>query len=319
MFKHSKWAAPRLVLALAAAAASALAIPAPTSAVAGDRPFDEIIVFGASDCDTGNDFILTKGLVCPPPYFGGRFSNGPAWVEWLAKRLGFGRPTVDRFYPFPSEAGGTNYAYGGAETGSGFFNCVVLADGTEACGPNVGLQIEMFFADRGGVALDGDELIVIQAGDNDSSPTIAARNMGEHIATLAVAGGKWFLIPNMGRRSSVPGVPGAGPAADNFMATFNEVLAEELFALEVAFDITIFRFDLLGLHDDILKNPARYRLKNVTDPACPGCGFGIPEPSAADTIVPNPDEYMYWDFFHFTRVVNKIVGDAAADFVLAGP
>jgi hypothetical protein len=94
--------------------------------------------------------------------------------------------------PAPREAGGTNYAFGGATTGSGYFACVVLADGTEVCLPNVGLQIEMFFAD--GRTLDGDELIVLHAGDNDASPEIAARNMGEHIAGLAAAGGKWFLV-----------------------------------------------------------------------------------------------------------------------------
>lgn len=309
MFEHSQWAAPRLVLAVAVAAAVALAAPAPTPAVAADRPFDEIIVFGHSAADNGNGFILTDGVACAPPYFGGRFSNGPLWVEWLAKRLGFGRPTETRFYPFPSLAGGTNYAVGGAETGDGYtFSGLV---------PNVGVQIEMFFAD--GRTLDGDELIVIQAGDNDSSAPIAARNMGEHIATLAAAGGKWFLIPNVARLSQDPGAPVAGPALDKFTAEFNQLLAGELDALEMAFPaITICRFDYLGLQDAMLDVPAAYGLTNVTDPACPGAGFGFPEPGAEGTIVPNPDEYMYWDFFHFTRVVHKIAGDAAADLVLAG-
>ncbi len=106
---------------------------------------------------------------------------------------------------------------------------------------------------------------------------------------------------------------------DRFTATFNAELDAELDAVEAIFDITIFRFDLLALQDAMINNPAAFGLTNVTDPACPGCGFGIPAPGAEHTIVPNPDEFMYWDLFHFTRVVHRIVGDAAADLILAGP
>ncbi|MCL4787387.1 MAG: hypothetical protein KJ070_11410 [Verrucomicrobia bacterium] len=86
---------------------------------AGQRLYNEIIVFGHSAADNGNDHLLSGGLVAAPPYFGGRFSNGPLWVEWLAKRLGFGHPIEMNFYPAPSLAGGTCYAYGGADTASG--------------------------------------------------------------------------------------------------------------------------------------------------------------------------------------------------------
>ena len=45
------------------------------------RP-DNIIVFGDSLSDTGNAFEAT-GHGEPPstPYFDGRFSNGPVWVQ----------------------------------------------------------------------------------------------------------------------------------------------------------------------------------------------------------------------------------------------
>jgi hypothetical protein len=61
-------------------------------------------------------------------------------VEVLAQELGVTTPA-------PSLLGGTNYAWGSAETGSG-----LSAFGV----PNVGLQVDQFLADRGGFG--GDEL-----------------------------------------------------------------------------------------------------------------------------------------------------------------
>ena len=209
------------IIRLACLAVTATILCPPTP-VAAQRPFDEIIVFGHSGSDTGNDFLLSGEVVAAPPYFGGRFSNGPLWIEWLANRLGFQHPTKKNFYPGPSLAGGTCYAYGGAETGSGFSDSCLGVGPNKVCAPNVGLQIEMFFAD--GRTLDGDELIVVRAGGNDASPVIAARNMGDHIATLAAAGGKVFLVPGERRISQDPGRIEADPSMDTFVASFNAAL-----------------------------------------------------------------------------------------------
>jgi len=67
------------------------------------QDIDQIYVFGDSLSDTGNAFSRTGSP--PPPYFNGRFSNGPVWVEYLADRLGLPRN--------PS----TNFAFGGGYHG----------------------------------------------------------------------------------------------------------------------------------------------------------------------------------------------------------
>src|SRR5215472_939964 len=133
-----------LTLGLAVVASLSLAGPAK-----GQSPYSELVVFGDSLSDTGNAYLFTDGAAAGPPYFQGRFSNGPVWVEVLAGELGLPAPA-------PSLSGGANYAFGGAETGPG-----LSLFGT----PNVGLQIESFQADRG--ALTGKELIVVAAGSND--------------------------------------------------------------------------------------------------------------------------------------------------------
>jgi len=280
---------------------------------AGSRPYDGIIVFGHSGADNGNDYIISGGLVAAPPYFGRRFSNGPLWVEWLANRLGFPPPKESKYYPYPSEDGGTCYAYGGADTGYGPSEACIGVGPNKVCALNVGPQIDAFLAS--GRTLDRNKLIIIQAGDNDPSPEVAARNMSDHVAALASAGGKVFLIPNLPRGSGFPSGQSTPLALDIFTTKFNAELTVQLDALQALFDITIIRFDLLALHDDMIAKPWKYGLTNVSDPACPDCA-PVPPPEAADTIVPNPDEYMYWDGDHFSGVVQKIIGDRAADLVL---
>jgi phospholipase/lecithinase/hemolysin len=265
-------------------------------------------------CDNGNAFILSKGRVAAAPYFDGRLTNGPVWVERLAERLKLGAPGEGIPVPAPSEAGGRNYAVGGAKAGDGFSDACVMVDGAEVCAPNLGLQIE-YFLKRDGRTLDGDELIVVQGGHNNAfEADAAAKAMAEHVATLAAAGGKLFLVPNLARASQSPGnAPKA--AWDRFVADFNARLEEQLAPLEAKLGIVIVRLDLLALTDEIIADPDEFGFQNVSDPACPSCGFGIPEPAADQTVVPNTKEYLYWDDFHFTAEGNRIIGDRAFEQV----
>jgi phospholipase/lecithinase/hemolysin len=92
------------------------------SGTTSTSPFSTIYAFGDSLSDAGNVSILTaltgEEPVSPPYYHtnygveqGTVFSNGPVWVQDLSEDLGLGQLA-------PSLAGGTDFAYGGAETGS---------------------------------------------------------------------------------------------------------------------------------------------------------------------------------------------------------
>ena len=78
-------------------------------------PITGIVSFGDSLSDVGNDYLGSGGVQPAPAadYYHGHFSNGPIWLEYLAKDLGIAAPT-------PALAGGTDYAFGGAQTGPGF-------------------------------------------------------------------------------------------------------------------------------------------------------------------------------------------------------
>ena len=47
---------------------------------------NSLVVFGGGDSDNGRSYALYKVPVMPP-YWHGRFSNGPAWDEYLAFKL----------------------------------------------------------------------------------------------------------------------------------------------------------------------------------------------------------------------------------------
>src|SRR5215831_15575729 len=66
--------------------------------------FTRLVVLGDSLSDTGAVFAVTHGAVpASPPYYAGRFSNGPVWPEYLGSALSI-----------PVQ----NFAYGGAQTSS---------------------------------------------------------------------------------------------------------------------------------------------------------------------------------------------------------
>src|SRR5579859_807275 len=76
-----------------------------SQANAKPEPFSHIMIFGDSLSDTGNYFRLSGGSP-PAPYVGGRFCNGPIWVEYLSVQLGMDYQPAD------------NFAVGGATTGT---------------------------------------------------------------------------------------------------------------------------------------------------------------------------------------------------------
>jgi phospholipase/lecithinase/hemolysin len=263
----------------------------------------EIVAFGDSYVDTGNIFVASGGsFPASPPYYAGRFSNGPVWVERLAADFGLPAPT-------PSQAGGLNYAWGGAETG---------LDGLSTHGtPNIGTQIGSFLSAH--PRLHANQLVVIDGGIADllfgqTDPSVPASNLATEITTLAHAGGRYFLVSNLPPVGDLPAINGQ-PARDTLnvlSAQFNSLLAQQENDLERSLQITIFRLDLGGLVQNMVNAPASFGFSNVTGQALHA------KMGEAGPVVPNPDEYLFWDEFHFTRVAHQIIGDAAAAAGAAG-
>ena len=79
--------------------------------------FDSVVAFGDSNIDNGNAAAAAAALgitINPPPNYGGRSTNGPVVVEYVAQDLGV--PLLD-------------HAYAGATTGTGYADNILTCEG----------------------------------------------------------------------------------------------------------------------------------------------------------------------------------------------
>jgi phospholipase/lecithinase/hemolysin len=278
----------RLILLAAAAAAIAPARYA--------RAYSSIVAFGDSLSDTGNVYSATLHLYpSSPPNSGGRFSNGPVWLEDFAADLSLPSPTASR-------SGGRDFAYGGARTGAGSVSYLFFSF------PNVGTQISSYLSSNTPAV---DQLFVVWGGGNDfidgqTNPSIPVNNVANHITALANAGAHDFVVPNLPPLGEVPRFRGtANEATMNALSSqFNTQLATTLSGLRSSLGVRIYGVDVGGTFVDLLANPSAFGLTNVTTPALSG-----------STVAPNPDQYLFWDDIHPTRVGHALLGQEAADVV----
>ncbi len=271
------------------------------------QAYSALYAFGDSLSDTGNVFA-SVGIPLPP-YFNGRFSNGPVWVETLAANLGLSADAATVV------AGGTNFAFGGAATGS---PPAILGPSSP---PTLIQQTGLFLGGTGGIA-DPNALYVVFGGGNDvraGDVTGSAMNIATVIATLAGAGAQNFLVPNLPDVGQTPEAIAAGPAAQagaTFLSTtFNTQLAGELATLRSTLGVNIVEFDTFAFLNNLLANPAAFGFTNIDSPCFSGAtGIGGP-----GTVCANPDEYVFWDGIHPTAATHEIFGNLAFQAVIPLP
>jgi phospholipase/lecithinase/hemolysin len=258
---------------------------------------DNLFVFGDSLSDTGNAYAASVGNLPPsPPYFNGRASNGPIWVEHLAQTLGAAPVT-----PFYTSGAGTNYAFFNAETGPGA--------STQYGMPNVGMQINAFLNTPRPVT--SRDVFVLWAGPNDvyyggeTDPVASVGRIADHITTLTVAGASRFLVPNMPLLGNTPAAYGAPEATPlNMYATgFNMALSATLDQLRGHLRVRIDELDVATIFNEVMADPTAYGLTNVTEPAL--------SPDFL-SVAPNPNEHLFWDGVHPTTAGHRLLANAAA-------
>ena len=82
--------------------------------------------------------------------------------------------------------------------------------------------------------------------------------------------------------------------------------------------LEFYRLDVAAMFADAIADPAAFGLTNVTDSAAPGL---TPGAGSYDTsqIVPNPNEYIFWDDVHPTATVHAVLAERARMLLLGLP
>jgi outer membrane lipase/esterase len=296
----------------AALAALTVAAAGAVASAASAQSYNRLVVFGDSLSDNGNLYAATANTQPPsPPFFNGRFSNGPVFTELLgftAGRSAAGAPVT----------GSINYAYGGARTDSSAFP--------------PGMRNQLLAYTGAGGTFGANDLVSILGGANNifqavgpasvsPSPTgfiqpvalSAAADINFIVNSVAGAGAGTVLVSNLPNLALTPqfnqgaGLP-AAPLADFAGTQFNGALLAGLTTTAAARPGTnIILLDLYKIGPVLVANPGWFGLSNVRD----ACFNGV-------TVCANPDSYLYWDSVHPTAAGHRLLAALAEDYLYYG-
>lgn len=290
-----------------------------TISKAGDlipRPVNQVLFFGDSLSDTGNIYFLTNQQIPPsPPYYQGRFSNGPIWVDDLAQALGITIVNITSLITQDLQTTARpsiNFAVGGATSGDRNIGSSLL--------PGLTQELELFQElspnqPRALYALwiGGNDYIGLRQFPasrrrvrRDVFPVI--RNIETALVTLAQTNPRTILVANLPDLGKTPfGRTNAPAALTQLSKTHNILLSQVLHQMRYRFPRTQFLLlDINTLFNQVTQNPNLYQLTNVTD-ACLDQNSG--------TVCSNQDSYLFWDDVHPTQVGHRIIAQAALNLL----
>jgi cholinesterase len=261
---------------------AAIFLVAKTS-LASSSPYSALVVYGDSLSDNGN-LYAAAAYPPSPPYYMGRFSNGPVAAEQLASLWGI--PLYD-------------FAFGGATTGVGNY----VDGGTQTTSGSFGLP-----GMQGELALSAPiltppltstALFMVWGGANDflvdGSISTAVANIDSIIATLQGDGAQHILVPGMPDLGITPDFYG-NATATAYAQLFNTLLLASL-------PPGVTYVDTFYLSQQLSTDPAAFGLTNSTDPCFNGT-----------TVCSDPNQYLFWDGFHPTTAADAVL---ASNFAVA--
>ena len=267
----------------ARAAALAMVLFAAGAQAASVDRYSSLWILGDSLSDPGNLYERTQGAVPPsPPYYQGRFSNGPVWAEAVAGR----------------------FAAQGLATGNvafGFARALPNEDGI----PDLPEQT-VFTAAVSAGHLGTRPLATVWMGANDLLGAIgqpgqkvvarqAARAVADNVLALAGFGIRDALVlnlPDLGRTPAYtlfsPQDPSLAAKATRATRVFNKALAKRVAGLNDE-GLNVRGIDIYSRFNEVLDDPEAVGLKDVVTP----CVF----PAAAGGSVCSPEEANWRAFF----------------------
>ena len=296
----------------AALAALTIAAAGAMASAASAQSYSRLVVFGDSLSDNGNLYAATGNTQpASPPYFQGRFSNGPVFTELLGFNAGRSAAGAPR-------TGSINYAYGGARTDSSAFP--------------PGMRNQLLQYTSGGGTFGANDLVSVLGGANNifqavpaagasANPTgaiqpvalSAAADINFIVNSVAGAGAGTILVSNLPNLALTPQFnqgPGAPAAAlaDYAGTQFNGALLSGLMTTAAARPGTnIILMDLYKIGATLAGSPGAFGLTNARD----ACFNGV-------TVCATPGTYLYWDSVHPTAAGHQLLARLANDYLYYG-
>ena len=281
---------------------------------AAQNQFSSITIFGDSLSDPGNIPKFFFGLnVPPPPYYKNEFSNGPIYAYYLGGEFGISAPFTDD-------------AIGGA--GAGAINIGGLPGNPLVGLPNAGVNGEITLYLSSNPHPTPRDLFIVWAGANDhfnylnhftpppgatqaqltsiftapggEVPTVIA-SLVDDIDRLAAIGVKNFVVPNLPNLGATPdysGSPTTALPATLLASLHNQQLAQAMAQLQQQLHVNVTVVDIGTIFSDVVGNPAKYGLINVTDQ----CILNA-------TCVAQQLHYLFWDGVHPTGYIQQILSE----------
>jgi len=282
--------------------------------VSAAHSISSLLVFGDSLSDSGRAYALTGGFYPQSPPYAQRFSNGSVPAEYLAAALGV--PLLPSSSP-----GGTNYAVGGATTGTKNVSWEIdFPPGVQSIAAlqNTGMTVQVNeYLTSGPLVNQPTALYLVWGGPNDlvlahltggdiaAAAGAAVANLVGAVEALALAGGQHFLVPNtvdLGQTPEFLGTALQGPLR-LLVQEFNAALADAMAQLEAGLEaaglpVDITLFDTFGAFDAALNNPGAFGFTNTTE-AC----LDNLEAFLAGCL-----GYLFFDFTHPTTFTHQLLG-----------
>jgi phospholipase/lecithinase/hemolysin len=299
--------------------ASLLLVATLVASSGAQAAYSELIIFGDSLSDSGNNaLVLAPGVTPVPipdnsfiptfPYASGTYSDSQVWAQFFAASLGL---SAD-----PLLLGGTNYAFGGART-SPLSPSPFPAGLLVPFPPTLETQVAYFLSTHGNVA-PSDALYVVAGGGDDARDALSidipacgidllciqaviasaaseyATAIGNIVDQLQLAGAEDIIVWNVPDVGAAPAVVAEGGSA---IATLLASSMNAALLAEISAEPGVTIFDIFGLVGDVVANPVDFGLTNVTD-AC------------AQLLICDPSTYLFWDGIHPTSAGHRIISNA---------
>jgi phospholipase/lecithinase/hemolysin len=306
---------------------AAFAVALASACTPATAAYTAIFAFGDSLSDAGNLFSESAGAIPLAPYVDGHFSNGPTWVEDLSQMLGLGP-----MKPFLTSPDGTNFAFGGAQTGPTDINPfdpnspvhIDLPDQITAfnlvdpnpvkgalytidIGANDIMNALAAYAE-GTLSLDGVQTVVSQAESNTIDSVKSLVGLGAQSLLF-------YEVPNLGLTPRFDG-SGLQSLASGLAESFNAAVLKGLTQLDGLKVFTLDTYDLLG---EIKADPSEFGFTNVSDPCWTGSFTDPNSGTLCSTDPSDQNKYLFWDEVHPTAAGHLLTAEFALGALNAVP